>query len=112
MLPPFSRASCARFNEAAGFTQRKRARDAPAGAGWYASMRPPVLPSGNPHPTAVGGTEIANASMRPPVLPSGNRHPVYSGHRGTQQASMRPPVLPSGNAALVSPDFDALPALQ
>ena len=36
------------FNEAAGFTQRKRPAHAPCACVAGASMRPPVLPSGNP----------------------------------------------------------------
>ena len=36
-----------RFNEAAGFTQRKPAWDAGFAVPTDASMRPPVLPSGN-----------------------------------------------------------------
>ena len=66
-----------RFNEAAGFTQRKRSCyllvevDALA-----ASMRPPVLPSGNFFIIIffiiIFFIIIFFASMRPPVLPSGN----------------------------------------
>ena len=61
------------FNEAAGFTQRKRDRadqqpDGPRGA----SMRPPVLPSGNVKRVGCAGNAAIYASMRPPVLPSGN----------------------------------------
>ena len=42
------------FNEAAGFTQRKRQMlCAATGAGKTASMRPPVLPSGNSRPMPV-----------------------------------------------------------
>ena len=64
--------SVAGFNEAAGFTQRKRV--------WKkgkrydvsdASMRPPVLPSGN-SADVVQCLVVVDASMRPPVLPSGN----------------------------------------
>ena len=62
-----------RFNEAAGFTQRKRRcvqRDHQRGR--RASMRPPVLPSGNAVDLAYRLSKIDEASMRPPVLPSGN----------------------------------------
>ena len=63
-----------RFNEAAGFTQRKRARRVD-----------------QDHVRAL-------ASMRPPVLPSGNHVlPRHGQRRAQQRASMRPPVLPSGN---------------
>ena len=37
-----------------------------------ASMRPPVLPSGNAVDVLVPEVVIRVASMRPPVLPSGN----------------------------------------
>ena len=63
-----------RFNEAAGFTQRKLGkftpnRDAVIRA---ASMRPPVLPSGNTVTKRHTLLRGILASMRPPVLPSGN----------------------------------------
>ena len=62
-----------RFNEAAGFTQRKpraaRLHHRPSPA---ASMRPPVLPSGNPAVDDLEAGVPGDASMRPPVLPSGN----------------------------------------
>ena len=38
-----------------------------------ASMRPPVLPSGNDAEARRKGPSRVRASMRPPVLPSGNR---------------------------------------
>ena len=38
------------------------------------------------------------ASMRPPVLPSGNLFGCRAAHLQGIGASMRPPVLPSGNA--------------
>ena len=72
-----------RFNEAAGFTRRKpRERSvAPRTAG-AASMRPPDLPGGN--------YSVRNLmKMRPPDLPGGNGIGIG--------ASMRPPDLPGGN---------------
>ena len=81
------------FNEAAGFTQRKRRGGDGARSGRAAaSMRPPVLPSGN-YEVLLAESLADGASMRPPVLPSGNQkgtaHFVSS-----HTASMRPPVLP------------------
>ena len=68
-----------RFNEAAGFTRRKRGSWRTFGT-WRASA--------------------AVASMRPPDLPGGNtrrcRYP-YTARARTRPASMRPPDLPGGN---------------
>ena len=88
------------FNEAAGFTQRKptRRRGGPASGMWsgfneaagFTQRKPGYRPGQNvpEHP----------ASMRPPVLPSGNPtgSPAWTVY-GQGDASMRPPVLPSGN---------------
>ena len=61
------------FNEAAGFTQRKPPALPPVDTGSMdASMRPPVLPSGNAGPGGISIAMAFSASMRPPVLPSGN----------------------------------------
>ena len=43
-----ARSQCPGFNEAAGFTQRKRPAAGTPATELQASMRPPVLPSGNP----------------------------------------------------------------
>ena len=74
------------FNEAAGFTQRKPiALYYYAHMGIAASMRPPVLPSGNSSETTIGNDATPAASMRPPVLPSGN--PMRA--RGVTRYSIR-----------------------
>ena len=87
-----------RFNEAAGFTQRKHeyvmSYDQALS---LASMRPPVLPSGNVTTRHAVTACTGGASMRPPVLPSGNTSHVAVPSSADEHASMRPPVLPSGN---------------
>ena len=65
----------ARFNEAAGFTRRKRRElECPVAVELQvASMRPPDLPGGNNSKADRGATYSLRASMRPPDLPGGNR---------------------------------------
>ena len=126
---PAAQVAC--FNEAAGFTQRKPDFTyRPYSDELDASMRPPVLPSGNraagatrcyagPHrfneaagftqrklmPTDLLPALAEIASMRPPVLPSGNTvAPVPLSK--LLVASMRPPVLPSGNDVYDEYEFD------
>ena len=97
-----------RFNDAAGFTRRKPlltgvrtggngeiVASSQIGHVW-ASMRPPVLPSGNvltrwpTTPTGRRFNEAAGFTQRKPLSPR------FDGIV-QRQASMRPPVLPSGN---------------
>ena len=85
------------FNEAAGFTRRKRnGARCDASRLRQASMRPPDLPGGNGH--LVGKTcEVVVASMRPPDLPGGNTYGIAAADSHQVVASMRPPDLPGGN---------------
>ena len=85
-----------RFNEAAGFTQRKRqSQGGNSGESQKASMRPPVLPSGN----------ATNERSKRPPRPCFNEAAGFTQRKPDQfsctavlvSASMRPPVLPSGN---------------
>ena len=113
-----------RFNEAAGFTQRKHRQLWPAVRRRpdTASMRPPVLPSGNwrlvrrrRNAHRYSFNEAAGFTQRKPHHASSRtsssssrfneaagftqRKPYPAGQRpcGARGASMRPPVLPSGN---------------
>ena len=71
-----------RFNEAAGFTRRKPGRARLANRdGRHASMRPPDLPGGNVTPVAAFIGQL-HASMRPPDLPGGNARAHPSKARG------------------------------
>ena len=86
-----------RFNEAAGFTRRKPVvRAGRDDAAPVASMRPPDLPGGNTILSKWEAHHGKYASMRPPDLPGGNRRRRrYSSP--PSGASMRPPDLPGGN---------------
>ena len=89
-----------RFNEAAGFTRRKRQRAIRAivASGRVASMRPPDLPGGNaPCRWRLSRAEVSAASMRPPDLPGGNVLAIVILRGLIICASMRPPDLPGGN---------------
>ena len=74
-------ASLVSFNEAAGFTRRKR---------HHANQK------------RTAAATIAGASMRPPDLPGGNPQRVPHGARLLLQASMRPPDLPGGTASIIA----------
>ena len=86
------------FNEAAGFTQRKHPMGARTnGRPRPASMRPPVLPSGNSGSCwswfRLAGrrfNEAAGFTQR-------KRDKEEAAAKRAKRASMRPPVLPSGN---------------
>ena len=93
-----SRTSAGCFNEAAGFTRRKRAVCCdPISTERQASMRPPDLPGGNAASFSMIGSGMY-ASMRPPDLPGGNADSVAADARRFSRASMRPPDLPGGNS--------------
>ena len=96
------------FNEAAGFTRRKRGVAYLRRADPPASMRPPDLPGGN---SALGCGLLGGgrpASMRPPDLPGGNQVHGTAAKRAGRIASMRPPDLPGGNLLSASADTPRL----
>ncbi len=63
-----------------------------------ASMRPPLISSGNDY-VQVSRTGDGYASMRPPLISSGNINRKNVAALRIRTASMRPPLISSGNDA-------------